>query len=308
MRMKVRNTVIGALMAGTAIVGSMAAYANEPVANRIDQRMQEVRAKYGPQLDQLQRDGEELGDYRPGDVGAVIGVDVKIGSHREDIYVKIPEFWTGRQRIVVTLPEMMLGEKRWVYHTPSVRTKRVQVGVHPEWHGLFHMEWKPNYMDVPEPFMQEQVTILGIPEFKMGEQEIILDLPQIAFHEQRWSFDVPDITVIDVNLEIAKRKARAENLKAHGEAIAKEMKVEMDRVLLEELPGMRVKMIESFDRGEAQTREAIAAAKKYNVDTSKPFPDGTPALDEVLTSLQKNRAKALEDLDRQIEKLRQQSI
>jgi hypothetical protein len=295
-----------AIMTATAIGigGSMAAFAAVQSTDPIQQKTDAVQAKYAPQLEQLKRDGEALGDYRPSDPGAALGIDLKITTHRENVIVNIPEFWMGLQRIVITVPEVAMRQQRWVYHTPSVRMKRVQVGVHPEWHGPFHMEWKANYMDVPETFMQEQVTILGIPEFKMGNQEIKLHLPQMAMREHRWSFDVPDFTVQDVQVEIGKQKTAAEELQSRGQALSKQMKSEIDQVLLEELPKKREEVVAAFADGEKRMVDAIAEARKFNVDTSKPFPDGQPALDDVLKSLQASRATALQAIDDQIANIR----
>jgi hypothetical protein len=182
--------------------------------------------------------------------------------------------------------------------------KTVQVGVHPEWYGPFTMKWKPNYMDVPEQFMQEQETILGIPEFKMGNQEIKLHLPQIVIREHHWIFDVPDVTIKDVRTEIGKRRTAAEHLRSRGQALATEMKAKMDQVLLDELPKKREQLLTSFEDGEKRARDAIAEARKYNVDTSKPFPDGQAALDDILKSLQQGRATALQQIDEQINKVK----
>jgi hypothetical protein len=288
-------------MTATAIGigGSMAAFAAAQSIDPIQQKTDAVQAKYAPQLDQLKRDGEALGNYRPSDPGTELGFDLEIKTHRENVIVNIPEFWMGLQRIVITVPEVTMRQQRWVYHTPSVRMKRIKVGEHPEFHGL-HIEWKGNYVDVPEPFMQEQVTILGIPEFKMGNQEIKLHLPQMAMREHRWSFDVPDFTVRDVHVEIGKQKTAAEDLQSRGQALSKQMKSEIDQVLLEELPKKREEVVAAFVDGEKRMFDALAEARKFNVDTSKPFPDGQPALDEVLKSLQASRATALKAIDDQI--------
>jgi hypothetical protein len=304
MRLKVRNFVTAAAIGAAPFAYLPTAHPEEANSDPLGQKMEAIQAEYAPQFAQLQQEGEALGNYRPGDVAATVGIDVKVGSHREDIYVKIPEFSMGLQRIVVTVPEVTMRQQRWVYHTPSVRMKTVQVGVHPEWFGLFHMEWKPNYMDVPETFMQEQVTILDVPEFKMGDQEIKLHVPQVAMREQHWAFNVPDITVKDVHAELGKRKSAADELQARGQALATKMKSEMDGVLLDELPKKREQMIESFNEGEKRVKDAITEARKYNVDTSKPFPDGKPALDDALKSLQQSRAEAIRQLDEQIAKAR----
>jgi hypothetical protein len=182
--------------------------------------------------------------------------------------------------------------------------KRVQVGVHPEWFGPFHMEWKPNYMDVPEPFMQEQQVILGVPEFKMGNQEIKLHLPQVAMREQHWVLDLPDITVQDVHAEIGQRRSAAEDLQARCQGLANEMKAKINQVLLEELPKKREQLATAVDDGEQRIKDAIVEARKYNVDSSKPFADGQPALDDVLKSVQQQRATALQQLDEQIDNVK----
>jgi hypothetical protein len=299
-----KRLLFAASLSTTALVASLAAYGASTIDDTIKPKVDAIEAEYAPQFDKLKKDGEALGDYRPGDVAGVVGVDVKIGSHREDLYVKIPEFWMGLQRIVFTVPEVTMRQQRWVFHTPSVRMKRVQVGVHPEWFGLFHMEWKPNYMDVPEPFMQKQEVVLGVPEFKMGNQEIKLHLPQVAMREQHWVLDLPDFTVKDVHAEIGKRRSAAEDLQARGQGLAKEMKGKINQVLLEELPKKREQLVAAFDDGEKRIKDAIVEARKYNVDTSKAFADGQPALDDVLKSVQQQRATAIQQLDEQIDNVK----
>lgn len=305
MRKTLRQSVAaGALIAASWAANPALAHAE---ADPINDRIAAIQAKYAPQLAQLQADGNALKqegeDNRPSDVGAMVGVDVKVSTHRENIILKIPEFTMGLQRIVLTVPEVAMREQRWVYGTPSVRMKRVQVGVHPEWYGPFHMEWKANYMDVPEPFMQEQVTILHIPEFKMGNQEILLHLPEVAMREQRWSFDVPDFTVKDVHVEMQHMSQAGHDLEARGAALSQKMKTETDQVLREELPKKRAEVAAGFAAGEKQLIDAIAEAHRFNVDTSKPFPDGQPALDDMLNSLHADRDQALRSIDDQIAQL-----
>jgi hypothetical protein len=283
------------LGSGATVNAQDAAVPDDPIA----QRSRAIDARYAPQFNQLRSDAEELGKDRPSDIGATVGVDVKVGSHRETIVLGVPEFWMGKQRIVLKVPEVAMRQQKWIYDTPSVRMKRVQVGVHPEWHGPLHMEWKANYMDVPEPFMQRQVTILNVPEFKMGTQTIILHLPQVAIRQQRWSFDVPDITVKDVHAETGRMKDRADALQTRGQSLSKQMKAEINQMLLEELPKKRALIVAQFDDSEKRLTAAIAEARKFNMDTSKPLPDGAPALDEVLRSLQASRASSLQTLDEQ---------
>jgi hypothetical protein len=270
----------------------------------IQQRIDAVQKKYAGRLDALKADGDQLAadQKRPGDIGGAIGVDVQISSHREDWYVKIPEFWTGRQRIVLTVPEFVMRRQRIVFDTPSVRMKTVQVGVHPEWFGLWHMEWKPNYMDVPEPFMQRQEIILDLPEIKMRDQAIILDLPQVAMREQHWSFDVPDFKVVDVHAEMNKAKDRANDLESRGKQTSTQMQVESNQILNEELPKKREQLVARFDEAAKSLQDAIAAARKVNMDTSKPSADGAPALDDLVKDLENKRAQALHSIDEQIAK------
>lgn len=286
-----------AVIVGNAAAGNAqeASAPDDPIA----QRTRAIDERYMSQFNQLRSEADELGKDRPSDVGTAVGVDVKVGSHRETIVLGVPEFWMGEQRIVLNVPEVAMREQKWIYDTPSVRMKRVQVGVHPEWFGPFHMEWKANYMDVPEPFMQRQVTILKVPEFKMGTQTIILHLPQVAIRQQRWSFDVPDITVKDVHAETGRMKDRADALQTRGQSLSKRMKAEINQMLLEELPKKRAFIVAQFDDSEKRLTAAIAEARKFNMDTSKPLPDGAPALDEVLRSLQASRASSLQTLDEQ---------
>jgi hypothetical protein len=70
------------------------------------------------------------------------------------------------------------------------------------------------------------------------------------------------------------------------------MKSEIEQVLLDELPKKRVLIANAFADGEKRLQEAITEDHKYNMDTSKPLPDGKPALDEVLRSLLANRDAA----------------
>jgi hypothetical protein len=295
------TTALAAAGFVAALAGSPPAKADDAAfGDAIEQRTHAIQDKYAPQFAEIQSQAEKLGKDRPSDVGAMTKVDVKVSSHRENIILGVPEFWMGEQRIVLTVPEVAMREQKWIYDTPSVRMKRVQVGVHPEWFGPFHMEWKANYADVPEPFMQRQVTILKIPEFTMRNQDIILQLPQFAIRQQRWSFDVPDFTVKDVNAETGRMKDEASALEAKGQTLSNQMKSEINQVLLEELPKKREAIVSKFDDSEKRMREAIDEAHKFNMDTSKPLPDGSPALDDVLHSLQASREATLRAIDEEI--------
>jgi len=305
------NTFKQTLLAGSAImVGAFtsAAYADgsgqQPEADVMTQRIDAIQQKYAPLFAELQDEGNGLArdaeHNKPSGVGAAVGFDLKIGTHRENIVLHVPEFSMRLQRIVMTVPEVAMREQRWVYGVPSVRMERVKVGQHPEWHGLFRVEFKDNYMDLPKPYIQQVTTILHVPEFKMGNQEIKLHLPNVVFREQRWSFDVPDFTVKDVHVETKHMSDVGAELEARGQALANRMKAETDQVLREELPKKRAEIVARFADNEQQLVAAISEAHRFNVDTSKPFPDGGPALDDELRQLRSDRDSALLAIDVQI--------
>jgi len=116
-----------------------------------------------------------------------------------------------------------------IFSTPSVRMKRVQTGEYPEvtcgWDdkdlgfGIKTKIWgckttfSPIYMDVPEPFMQEQKIVLGVPEFKMDRVDLILNIPEFEMKRADFAMDLPEFTIKNVSVE-------ADNAKQRGEALA----------------------------------------------------------------------------------------
>lgn len=200
----------------------------------IDTIQTSYQSKFKQRSDAAEKDANTIkrDTPQPDDVEAVIGFDVEVGSHIEEIKVNIPEFTMQEQRISLHLPEVTMKQQEWIFHTPSTRMRLQCVNGPIEFvcedkeecvgggatricitRPSCHTRAGPQICtDIPEIFMQEQKVILGVPEVKMTQQDIILNLPAVTMRLQTWKLTVPDITVKNVKAEFKKSEDRAKQL------------------------------------------------------------------------------------------------
>lgn len=140
-------------------------------------------------------------------VGAVIGREigkffvVDIETRPTRFSLDLPSVSMRRQDMSMELPSVAVRNRDIIFHTPSVRMVRVKTGEYPEvtCGGFLGLQctvtYSPIYIDVPEPFMEEQRIVIGIPEVTMIRQDLSFDAPQIEMVTQEFVFDVPHVTV-----------------------------------------------------------------------------------------------------------------
>lgn len=191
--------------------------------------IKEISDRYQPQFDQISGDAPDTGG-----VDTLVSLDIDVDWETIAIKLDLPEVTLKLQEWSLDLPQVTMKDKRIVFHTPSVRMVRKKIGQYPEFHGL-RVKWKNIYVDVPEPFMQEQEIIMGIPEVRMDRTSIKLDIPEFTMRTQELKFDVPHITVKSISVE-------ARELKEDAEEKAEEMRVEIAAVKERLFGGAREKI------------------------------------------------------------------
>jgi hypothetical protein len=198
----------------------------------LEKAIAEIKMRYQPQLDQLQRDSDILrGDIdRPGDVGAVVGVDVKIEWKEHKIAFDVPAVKMVDRGFSFDLPEVRMKEHRISFDVPEVVMVDEVVGYYPEvtWKGV---KWKPIIISRPKVRMRRKEIIFGLPEVKMTTKRFSLDIPEFSMHREEWKFHVPEVTVVNVRGKAKEWEARGNDLKVRGDAITEAMKAEIEAAI-----------------------------------------------------------------------------
>lgn len=134
----------------------------------------------------------------PSTIEAVVNIEFDVEWSDQEILFDLPEFTMKTQEWVLDLPQVTMRDRVMIFHTPSVRMVRKKVGQYPEIHG-FTIKWKDIYIDVPEPFMEEQRIVMGIPEFTMAPTSMKLDIPEVTMRTQRIVLGLPQVRLRSVS-------------------------------------------------------------------------------------------------------------
>ena len=169
-----------------------------------------------------------------------IGMDIDISWKRVDFSLDLPEVTMKDQKWSLDVPQVTMKDQSIIFHTPSIRMKTVKTGQYPEI--TCRMEtrdiglgvkidvpvcvttMKDMFMDVPEPFMQEQKIVMGIPEFKMDRTEMILGIPEFTMKTQKFSLDLPEFTAKNIKVEANKAKDKGDALSAEARTRSEKLK------------------------------------------------------------------------------------
>jgi hypothetical protein len=171
-----------------------------------------------------------------------VGLDVDVSWKRVDFSIDLPQVTIKDQTWSLDLPQVTVGEKAIVFHTPSVRMVRRKTGEYPETTCRMENErvglgivikvpkctvrWSPIYMDVPEPFMDEQRIVLGIPEFRMDRTEFVLGVPEFRMERADIGLHLPQVTVKEINVEARAAEEKGKALAAEAEQEAHALRTE----------------------------------------------------------------------------------
>lgn len=136
-------------------MAASALFSGNVLASQATERLAQVQADYNAKIAELQREGAQIGDNRPSQVGAAIGVDCNVK-------------W-GFQSISFDLPEVRMGRQKWVYDLPEVFWGITNIG--------------PIKLHLPQFKMGRHESVLDVPEFSMKRQEIKMHLPEFTCND-----------------------------------------------------------------------------------------------------------------------------
>ena len=100
------------------------------MSDELQAKIDEVTARYKPELDRIQREGQALGDQSldPNTTEAIINVDFDLDWKEREIIFNLPTVTMRTRNISLDLPRVEMKRQRIVVDTPSVLMENRVVG------------------------------------------------------------------------------------------------------------------------------------------------------------------------------------
>jgi len=274
--------------------------------------------------------GAAAGGYVAGPVGVAVGgvIGREIGKlfiiefEMRDVSfaMDIPQFKMERRDISFDVPQVTMKNRDIIFHTPSVRMKRIKGP--PIWKvKCTEVTWrKPipkctgwwddTWLDIPEPFMEEQRIVLGIPEVRMDTTRIAFDVPTSEMKRQDFSFQVPSVTIKSKVAEAKKVESKAKELSRRYEREGALLSEEVKELSKERLapPLARVfachrnQILAQIDAAPKPFDVALAS---LNESLAQLTAKGVPASDDDYIAVAAQRDKTLADRASAVEQMQQ---
>ena len=272
----------------------------------LQQRIDAVTARYRPELDRLQREGEDLAGQseRPSDHELILNVDFDVDWKDREIIFDLPSVTMRERRLSLDLPVVTKKRQRIVFDTPSVRMEVRIIGKYPVFRGTT-IKWKYIKTKVPVPFLERQEIIYDIPEVRMERKDFSLKIPEFTKSRQRWVVRLPEFTVKSVKAEARELQQKGEDLQRRGEDIGARMRKEIDAVMAEffgavseEGADLRDAVSDNYEAAIGATNEAINGLAAYKIDPIKvPTESGDLNLRKQYAELIAERDRVLSEID-----------
>ena len=273
----------------------------------LQDRIDAVVARYKPQIEQLEAEGQQMRDdfEDPNSAEAVINVDFDVDWKQTDVVFDVPSVTMRRHDISFDIPEVTMNRKDMSFDTPSVRMVNKKVGEYP-----CFKRWKWYSCDiitkVPEVFMERQRIAMDIPEVTMKRQDLSFDLPEFFMTRVDWSLHLPQFTVKSVTAEVQQMEEKANSLKARGEQIGRDMKAEIDAIVAggfgqgaQTVLNERDAIAQPFNDAIAQISRTIDDLVARKIDPVKvPADGGNINLRKTLEDVIVKRDSTLQEFDR----------
>jgi len=271
------------------------------MSDELQAKIDEVTARYKPEIDRLQADGQAMGDdaERPDTHEVVINVDFDMEWKEREIIFDVPTITMRERQMSLDLPRVSMNRQRIVFHTPSIRMENRVVGKYPVFRGI-KVTMKDIITKVPVTFMEKQEIIFDIPEVRMERKEISLKVPEFGKNRQRWVLKLPEFTARNVKAEARKLEEKGHELRQRGEELGRRMQAEVEALvasfygpLAEEGNEIREDVEESFGGAIQQVKAAIDDLTARKIDPVKvPAENGNINLRKTLENLVKERDAA----------------
>ncbi len=257
------------------------------LTQRINSAIKAIQDKFAPRIAELQQRGQQMKEdfNEPTKVGAVIGVDFKVDWKPVDIIFDVPSVTMRDQSVKFDLPETTMRLQTISWDMPSICMKYIEF----PWGGGFH---------VPEPCMKRQEIKLHLPEFTMKTQEVIMGIPEFTMERVKWRLDLPQFTVINVTAEVDKMKVGGEELQSAGDALANDMKAEVDAAIAAIYGGGSSAVKASYDDALLKMGAGIDSLQQAGIDPIKaPTEGGNVNLRKQYEDLMNQRNAALDAIN-----------
>ena len=277
--------------------------------DELQKRIQEIKDKYTPELDKLSKDGKELeDDYdRPGDIGAVIGVDFKVDWKDVEISFDIPSITVEDKNISLDLPQLTSSRQNVSFDVPDTRMVDRKVGQYPEVDG-WTVRWKDIIISVPEPYMRRVDIGFDLPSVTMKRSDFVIGLPRITMERVKWIVGLPQFTVVNVSAKTTEIQDSGKELQARGEKLAQAMRQEIElevtkfkAALVATAFSTKNTVSNGFDQALGTIRGAIDELSRQGCDPIKvPTANGDVNLRKTYDDVDAQRVRAIASIDQAI--------
>ncbi|HZG45644.1 MAG TPA: hypothetical protein VEZ41_05180 [Allosphingosinicella sp.] len=272
--------------------------------DNLQQRIDEVIARYQPEIDRIQRDGEELGENEPGKIGVVIGSDVDVQWRDRLIAFNLPTVTMRERRISLDLPEVSRNRQRIVFDIPTVVMETWCAFKRPVWR-KWKMKMECVYMDKPVVRMKRHEIIYDIPAVTMRRKDMVLKIPEFGSNRHEIKLKLPEFTLKNTRAELRQLEDKGEELRQRGEELGRAMEQEINALVggaLGEAGSVgskaRQELEAQFNEGIAQLEASIKELTAQNVDPVKvPAEGGNINLRQAYAQLIEERDRALAAFD-----------
>ncbi|MBY5760206.1 hypothetical protein HFO07_26710 [Rhizobium leguminosarum] len=277
-----RNSIRAAIVALTASVAvppattALAQAPDMPDPAQLTQEIDQIKAKYQPDLDALVVEGENTTKNLPSKEETMVGISVG-KMKRQDWYVKVPEFAMRQQTWYIKVPEFVMKERRWSFDIPEPCMKYTKL----PWGGGLHL---------PGSCSKRLNWFVKVPEVTVKEQKWILGIPEVTMKEHHWILDIPEIKVESSKKRIDEAKAKGEELSERGQGIAAKMDSEIKAATRAFLTNTRSAVTAQFDPAINLMKAAVEAAPN----------EAKGELQVQLADVERSKADALKTIDGQI--------
>lgn len=269
-------------------------------------RIAEIKKKYDPQLQALGDKGKKMGDdyERPGDVGAVVGVDFKVDWKDVELTFDVPSITVENRSVSMDLPVVSSSQQKISFDVPDTRMVDRKVGQYPEVHG-FTVEWHDIIVSVPEPYMRRVEIVYDVPSVTMRREDFIVGIPKITMERVRWVVGLPQFTVVNVSVETKKIEDDGKQLQKEGEGLGNQMKQEIDAevakfkgALIASAFASKTSVANGYNQALGTISTAIDDLQRQGCDPIKvPTPNGDVNLRKVYEDVSANKARAISEFD-----------
>ncbi len=171
----------------------------EKLKEELEQKSKELEDSIKKESSGLEKEGNDIQDdtERP-----IVEFDIDVSMKPQTWIMHLPQVAMRDQEWSFDVPQVTMKRQDWIFHTPSVRMVTKKTGEKPEFYcdtGSFipkcTVKWTPIYIDVPEPFLEEQKISLDVPEFTWDTTSIIIKVPEFTWEETQMKLHVPEFKV-----------------------------------------------------------------------------------------------------------------